>query len=288
MKGMMYLLINQANQLRSGWLIGLAFIFMYVGQAVFMIPALAIAGLGDSLGGNLITQGSGTLGGIIATLFVWKHINKDNFYNLGFRGTFGSLIFGLALGAISITVIFIVLLFTKNINLINSFSEPNFNLAIFGYLIMFILVGIFEEIFFRGYVIKTMLSRNNKTWVIYVVSALFFSLVHGINPNISALGLFNIMLVGLLFAYMFLKTKSLYIPIGYHITWNYFQGNVFGFSVSGIKTESIYVVDATVGNDLFTGGTFGLEGGFLATGILIIGFLITKKYVETNSDATID
>lgn len=280
--------INQANQLRSAWLIGIAFILMFVGQAVLMIPFLAVLGLAEGPWTTLTVQASGTLGGFLATLLVWKYINKDSMHNLGFRGTFGGFIFGLTLGALSITIIFFVLLFTNNINVVNSFNEPNFNLFIFGYLIIFILVGFFEEVFFRGYVIKTMLSRNNKTWVIYAVSALFFSVAHGINPNVSFLGLFNIMLVGLLFAYMFLATKSLYIPIGYHITWNYFQGNVFGFSVSGMKTESIYIVDATVGNDLLTGGTFGLEGGLLTTGILIIGFFITKMCVRTNSDATID
>lgn len=276
--------INEANQLRSAWLIGLAFIFMFVGQAILLIPSLVIFDSTDTLSATLITQASGTLGGIVATLLVWKYINKSSLRELGFRGRFTDLAFGLVLGAFSITVIFLILLFTNNILLLHSFSEPNFNMYIVGYLIFFVLVGVFEEVFFRGYVIKTMLSRNNQPWLIYVSSAVFFSVVHGMNPNVSFLGLLNIMLVGLLFAYMFLATKSLYIPIGYHITWNYFQGNVFGFSVSGMKTESVYLVDATVGNTLLTGGAFGLEGGLLATGILIFGSFITKMYVQTNVD----
>ena len=71
---------------------------------------------------------------------------------------------------------------------------------------------------------STMASRGNKKWLIYVASALIFSIAHGLNPNVSILGLVNIALVGILFAYMFYATNSLWLPIGYHITWNYLPG----------------------------------------------------------------
>ena len=56
---------------------------------------------------------------------------------------------------------------------------------------------------------STMESRGNPKWLIYVVSAVVFSLAHGTNPNVSVFGLVNIALVGILFAYMFDATKSL-------------------------------------------------------------------------------
>jgi len=97
------------------------------------------------------------------------------------------------------------------------------------------------------------------------------------NPKLSALGIFNIFLVGILFAYMFIKTGNLWMPIGYHITWNFFQGNVFGFSVSGITMEGVYAVEYLEDN-IITGGNFGLEGGVLATVVIGVGFLLTKIY----------
>lgn len=63
-----------------------------------------------------------------------------------------------------------------------------------------------------------------------------------------------------------------------HLTWNYFQGPVFGFEVSGIETQSI--VNQTIsGSDLITGGSFGFEGSILAT-FIIIGMILflEKKY----------
>src|SRR5699024_3355598 len=201
------------------------------------------------------------LGGLIATLLVWRFINREKFSRIGLNWYGKDLIFGLFLGAISITVIFFALYMTGNLTLLNPLTKPSFSIFKLLFLLMFILVGLLEEIFFRGYIISTMASRHNKKWVIYLVSAIIFSIVYGTNPNVTIFGLLNIALVGLLFAYMFDVTKSLWLPIGYHITWNFFQGNVFGFAVSGIAPNGIYKIELRTEQDWLTGGAFGLEGG---------------------------
>lgn len=289
---------NQANQIRAGWVILLTFVIMFIAQGIFMIPGIVTLTVVEGVNGtnlisydvmdafeshpwiSLLAQGGGTAGAIFITLLLWRFVNKKTVKEIGFRGPAKDLGFGLLLGAISITVIFILLMLTGNIKLINSFSNPEFTMFTLSFLVMFILVGFFEEIFFRGYVISTMANRGNKKWVIYVVSALLFSIVHGTNPNVSMLGLVNIALVGLLFAYMFDKTNSLWLPIGYHITWNYFQGNVFGFAVSGTAPHGIYNVSVAEGNNLLTGGTFGLEGGLMASLLILIGFIATYFYAK--------
>ncbi|MGH4119264.1 CPBP family intramembrane glutamic endopeptidase [Clostridium sp.] len=68
---------------------------------------------------------------------------------------------------------------------------------------------------------------------------MIFSVMHSLNPSMSIISYLNLFLVALLFAYMFLKSNNFWLPIGYHITWNYFQGNIFGFQVSGQSTERI-------------------------------------------------
>lgn len=289
---------NSSGQVRSGWLILVAFIVMLFAQSIFMIPGMLIFDLikdASELNSSdldimlafdqypwivLLVQGGGTIGAICVTLLLWRYLNKGTIKELGFRGSLKDLGFGLFLGAMSITIITFILMISRNVTLMNSFSEPEFTVYALTFLILFILVGIFEEMFFRGYVMATIASRGNQKWLIYVVSALFFSFVHGTNPNVSVLGLINIALVGILFAYMFDVTNSLWLPIGYHITWNYFQGNVFGFAVSGTTPYGIYNVDVTIGNELLTGGSFGLEGGLLATLLIIFGFLATRYYAE--------
>lgn len=289
---------NTNGQVRSGWLIILALIIMFAAQMIFSIPGTFLLILKEAVieeggisfeidGSNewvfLLTNGIGTLGGLIAILLVWRFINKEKFTRMGLRWQSNDLIFGLVFGALSITIIFIFLYATGQITLVNTFSSPEFSIFTLLFFIMFIFVGLFEEILFRGYIISTMASRNNKKWFIYVTSALIFSIVHGTNPNVTMLGLVNIALVGLLFAYMFDLTKSLWLPIGYHITWNFFQGNVFGFAVSGLPSNSIYTIEQQTENSLLTGGTFGLEGGLLATFMIIISFFITYLYGKRKS-----
>ena len=63
-----------------------------------------------------------------------------------------------------------------------------------------------------------------------------------------------------------------------HLTWNFFQGPIFGFEVSGIESESI-IKQSVTGNEILTGGSFGFEGSILATvGIIIMILYLDKKY----------
>ncbi|WP_318614800.1 type II CAAX endopeptidase family protein [Sporosarcina sp. YIM B06819] len=289
---------NQSGHVRAGWLILLTFAAMLIVQQLFSLPGIFLlifteapfSGVSDSqdiltaLDTHpwifLLMQGGGTAGAILITFLLWRFMNKGTMKQLGFRGSLNDLWFGLFLGALSITVIFIVLMATSNVTLINSWSNPQFSQYTITFLILFILVGVSEEMFFRGYVMSTMASRGNKKWVIYLVSAVIFSLAHMANPNVSIIGLVNIALVGILFAYMFGVTKSLWLPIGYHITWNYFQGNVFGFAVSGTTPNGIYGVEVAEGRDWLTGGAFGLEGGIPATALILAGFIATSLYAK--------
>src|SRR5690606_17693489 len=194
---------NSQDQIRSGWIILIGLIAIYIFQSIFSIPGMIFLAVTEFTNQSaaitidmisafenrpwvlLLTQGGGTIGGILATILLWKFLNKKTLKELGFKRSWKDFLFGLFLGAISITLIFFLLLATGNIKLLNAFSQPDFNAFTLSFLIMFILVGFFEEMFFRGYVIKTMVSRQNKKWVIYLVSAVVFSIVHGANPNVS-------------------------------------------------------------------------------------------------------
>ncbi|ABY95500.1 MULTISPECIES: hypothetical protein [Thermoanaerobacter] len=77
---------------------------------------------------------------------------------------------------------------------------------------------------------------------------------------------------------MYLKTGNLWMPIGYHISWNYFQGYIFGFNVSGNAMRGIY--NAFPKNNFLSGGEFGLEGGIITTLVILITFLILYYYFE--------
>ncbi|MED3794822.1 type II CAAX endopeptidase family protein [Niallia alba] len=289
---------NKLGKVRSGWIILLALVATTIAQSLLMVPGMVIPVMlqfvsePNSFNGNveeimetspwfiLFTQGIGLVGGITILFLLWKFVNKKRISEMGFKRFSPDFITGLGLGAVSIVFIFLILLFTQNIEMANSFASPDFSAYTLSYLLFFILVGFSEELTFRGYIMTTLADNGNSKTVVYIVSSLIFGVAHLLNPNVAVLGIINIFLVGLLFAYMYDKTKSLWMPIGYHITWNYFQGNVFGFPVSGTTPHGLYGIDVSMGNNWLTGGSFGLEGGLLATLMIVLGFVVTNLYTK--------
>ncbi|MDU1846292.1 MAG: type II CAAX endopeptidase family protein [Niallia nealsonii] len=289
---------NKLGKVRSGWIILLALVATTIAQSLLMVPGMVIPVMlqfvsePNSFNGNveeimetspwfiLFTQGIGLVGGITILFLLWKFVNKKRISEMGFKRFSPDFITGLGLGAVSIVFIFFILLFTQNIEMANSFASPDFSAYTLSYLLFFILVGFSEELTFRGYIMTTLADNGNSKTVVYIVSSLIFGVAHLLNPNVAVLGIINIFLVGLLFAYMYDKTKSLWMPIGYHITWNYFQGNVFGFPVSGTTPHGLYGIDVSMGNNWLTGGSFGLEGGLLATLMIVLGFVVTNLYTK--------
>jgi hypothetical protein len=179
------------------------------------------------------------------------------------------------LGAVSMTFIFVVISLTGNVTVEKGL---NFSINNITGLIIFTLVALNEELFSRGYCLYALKEQNSEKMAI-IVSSIIFALLHVFNPNLNWFGIFNIFLVGVLFAYMTLKTDNLMMAIGYHLTWNYFQGNVFGLSVSGQEARGIITV-SNLKENIITGGAFGPEAGILTTIVIIVGFLFVYRFVK--------
>jgi hypothetical protein len=147
-------------------------------------------------------------------------------------------------------------------------------------LILFIAVAINEEVMARGNILRTLMESMGKYWAL-VVSAAIFSLLHGLNPGISFIGFTNIFLAGILLGIYYIHTKNLWFPIGLHLTWNYFQGPVWGYSVSGEEIKGM-VTQKLTGNDLFTGGKFGFEASLICTIIMVAAIILIDWIARKN------
>lgn len=216
---------------------------------------------------------------IFVVLLFWKVWEKRPIKELGLTSPLyhgKELGAGLAFGFISITIVFLVLNLTGQIRISSYTIAPNIIGILLVDFLLFSVVGFNEELFARGYCI-TLLQKSNKKWPIFVVPSLLFSLMHSLNPGLTVLALLNIFLVGILLAYMFLITRNLWMPIGYHITWNYFQGSIFGFQVSGSEFGGILQVEQT-GATIINGGEFGPEGGLATTAVLVLGILFLTNH----------
>lgn len=230
---------------------------------------------------SFILKSSAMIAVILAVFIILRAVDKKRFKDIGLKfnkNSMKDLLIGLLLGVVSMTFIFVVLSFTGNVTV-----EKGLNFSIYSItgLIIFILVALSEELFSRGYCLYILKEHNSEKFSL-IVSSVIFALLHIFNPNLNWFGIFNIFLVGVLFAYMTLKTDNIMMAIGYHLTWNYFQGNVFGLSVSGKSVEGIIAV-SNLKDNILTGGAFGPEAGILTTFVLVIGFLFVYRFVKGSS-----
>ena len=131
--------------------------------------------------------------------------------------------------------------------------------------------GAAEEVLTRGWMMPALAARY-RPWLGILVSSLFFTLAHGLNPNLTALALVNLFLYGLFAAVYALREGSLWGICAFHSAWNWAQGNLFGLAVSGNQADGGMLFDLMeAGPDWFTGGAFGPEGGLAVTLMLGVG-----------------
>ncbi|HAE58062.1 MAG TPA: CPBP family intramembrane metalloprotease domain-containing protein [Anaerolineae bacterium] len=138
-------------------------------------------------------------------------------------------------------------------------------------LIGWIVQGAGEEVLTRGWMLPV-LSARYKPWVGIIVSSLFFAVLHGLNPNLSVIAMINLALFGFFAAFYALREGSLWGICALHSVWNWVQGNIFGFEVSGGSFGGGTLLNLMeTGPDWFTGGPFGPEGGLAVTIMLLVG-----------------
>ncbi len=148
--------------------------------------------------------------------------------------------------------------------------------SVLTFFIIFIFVGWNEELMSRGYHLQTLASGINLFWGVIISSAVF-GLLHLGNPNATWISAAGIFFAGVLFAYAYLRTKQLWLPIGLHIGWNFFEGVGFGFPVSGLDIYALTRIEVH-GPVIWTGGAFGPEAGLIVLPALIVGAILIYYY----------
>src|SRR5699024_9970880 len=136
-----YVFKNRSGQVRAGWIIMMAFIVVIVVQTVFQVPgSLLLAAVATPENPDvlvrhpwmfLLMQGGGTAGGIVVTIVLCCVLTKKLVLALGFGVIFSSFWFGMLLGAVSIVFIFLLLVATGSVTLINSLPDPEFTVLTF-------------------------------------------------------------------------------------------------------------------------------------------------------------
>ena len=146
-------------------------------------------------------------------------------------------------------------------------------------------VGFYEEAVFRGFLLRNLaegisgrlIQPKTGLFIGWILSSVLFALAHSSNPNVSLAGEINILWLGAVLALPFLITGSMAISIGLHIGWNFSVGGIFGLPVSGLPMDGSLMKVEQTGPEVWTGGSFGPEGGWLVT---LAGFVLAAVLIR--------
>ncbi len=285
-----WLISSSDGRLKAGWRILLFFVLFAVITATGMIGIRAILGALKKLS-NLqfsILAGSATLAVMIAR----KYLDKKSFASLGVRFdkyAFLDIVSGVVNSALVMAGVYAVMLWANLIEFRGftwwaeeGAANTGLRMAavpiVLGVFYQLVIVAWWEELVFRGYFFQNLVEGTNLKWAI-VVSSLIFGFGHGINPNATILSSVLIVLITPQLIYAYLKTGELWLPMGLHLGWNFFQASVFGFAASGQASPSM-IAQSPIGPEWLSGGSFGAEGSILIIPFTAMSYLLVHYWVR--------
>jgi uncharacterized protein len=268
--------------IRAGWRL-LIFVAILVALAIGLNSSLqhipVIAAWAKSQPAGAITAvfqifGEGLA---VASLFVaagiMSLIEKRSFsaYGLPVGEAFGKRFWtGVPLGFLSLTALLVVIAALHGFSLAGT-EDHGPDIVKYGVLfgIGFILVGIFEEFSFRGYMQATLASGIG-FWPAAVVLSILFGAIHLGNPGEAKIGAFMAGSFGLVAALALRRTGSLWFPIGMHAAWDWAETYFYGVPDSGLLARGRLFNSSLHGPNWLTGGSVGPEGSYFAFVILAL------------------
>ena len=275
--------INEFGRLRSGWRV-LLYALALVASSLLVVTVLRVAyffalALASQRRSNflldIVDRSSMLAAALIAGYVCVRFLEGLPWRSLGLslhRGWLRDLIVGSAIGFVTLAV-------AVGIAAIGGGLQFSFNDApvaaiarsMIGSGSLLFVAALAEEAMFRGYGLQT-LTRAKLAWLGLLLTSVPFGLVHLWNPNVvPGTSFANTTLAGVWLGLAYLRTRSLWLPLGVHWAWNWSLGWFFGLPISGLKIVSNPLVTATdSGPEWLTGGSYGIEGGFACLIALVI------------------
>lgn len=268
----------QDNRLRAGWRI-LVFLVVFYSLALPTLFGLR-ALIGFSKSSPLVI----VIIALTATTAVYiarRWIDKRDFDSLGLkmsRKGAADAIFGFVLSGLMMAAVFGVMLGLGYIGQVEiaamGWSTVGF---LVGSLLTMALVGFWEELVFRGYILQNMAEGMGMRTAV-LISCILYGLVHSLNPHAGLLSTAIIVLFGYLRIYGYLSTGQLWLSIGMHAGWNFFQATVFGFAASGHAEGSSLLTHDTLAADWLSGGKFGPEASVVTIPVVLIALAVMRAW----------
>jgi membrane protease YdiL (CAAX protease family) len=265
--------------IKQGWLRALVFtlLFMVCALPTGMMIGMLLMGYHDRQTTSIpstviiISLFVSSVISVLLTILFRKIIDRKSVMSLGFSwpGYQQEALTGFCLGPALLGLGTLILFAVKKLDWTNaSFHASDFFIA----LVLMCMVALSEELVFRGYILNNLMqSMDNRSAL--GISAALFALAHGGNMGITSIAAINLLLGGLLLGINYIYTRNLWFGMAFHFSWNFFQGPVLGYEVSGLPLQSVLHPDLN-GAWYITGVPFGFEGSLITTFLFIVALLL--------------
>jgi len=294
------LFFNDAGRLRSGWrfgiFVGVFFILAFGATQIVRTIYALVQNFGPALQpgervADLISRFLLLFLALAAGYICARLLEGLPWRSLGLTlhsHWLRDLIVGSAIGLVSLALATAIAFAGGGLQFSFSVAGASFVLVtLLSSMVLFFVAALAEEALFRGYPLQTF-TRAQLVWLGILVTSLPFAVVHLDNPNAGkVLAFANTAFAGVWLAVAYLRTRSLWFPLGVHWGWNWALGALFGLPVSGITEIAPHPV--LVGSDLgpawLTGGSYGIEGGLACTfGLVVSTIFIWKTGLVSATD----
>ena len=277
--------INKAGRLRSGWRLGIFVVTFSVLATILELGTVFLLTFGFGFEADQALRGvvghfaqafilftaaavAGWACGAIIEDLPWRALGWAIH-----KGWLRDFFLGSVIGAVALTLA--VLLGTTGGGFhftFNSSADSAIAYTLIFSGLLFVFAAAAEEILFRGYPLQTF-TRARLAWLGILVTSVPFAVAHLNNPNvIRGVTFANTVLAGVWLAVAYLRTRSLWLPLGIHWAWNWTMAAVLGLPVSGITrlTPAPLLKTFETGPTWLTGGAYGPEGGAACTAALVV------------------
>lgn len=266
--------------LRSGWR-SLIFVLLFLAT---VIPAGALvrrfsrARDRDALNlliGESVAAGCVLLATWICTRFIeHKPLSAFGLARAGRGRKFGIGVFA---GFVSLSLL---------IGLMEAFGGERIGgLAIHGFAIwrygalwalVFLLVGISEELITRGYLLFT-LTQGIGFWPAAILLSAIFAGGHLHNTGEQMIGIAAAGLIGVVLAWSVRWTGSLWWAIGFHAAWDWAESYFYGVPDSGTVAEGHLLSSSARGANWLSGGATGPEGSVIVIPVVVLLVIVVWR-----------
>ena len=252
----------------------------------FLSLVLGVEARHPGMVGYILLEG-GMLLAVLTAAVIMLRLERRPFSDLGLsvKGHAKGLWYGFLMAVLLYLVGFGLSLVMGEVEVSGFQFRP---LDLLGALLFFGLVALFEEILMRGYILGHLLHTRLNKFLSLFISAALFAFLHIFNPEIAFLPMINLVLAGMLLGASYLYTRNLCFPLSLHFFWNWIQGPILGYQVSGNNFMSTMLKLHMPEENVLNGGAFGFEGSLICTVLMIVCTILIVWWGEKRKTISLE